>query len=99
MLPPNAKMAMGREAARKSVSDLLALPGMTIKWAPTKVSVAQASDSDYLVSAYSLDYKDAAGKAQSDHGKLLEVWKKQPDGSWLCAADTWNSDVSVGPGS
>ena len=99
VLPPNAKMAMGREAARKSVSDLLALPGMTIKWAPTKVSVAQAGDSAFLVGAYSLDYKDAAGKPQSDHGKLLEVWKKQPDGSWLCAADTWNSDVPVGPGS
>ena len=98
VLPPNAKIAMSRDAARKSVSDLLSLPGLTIKWAPTKVSVAMAGDSAYLVGAYSLDYKDAAGKPQSDHGKLLEVWKKQPDGSWLCAADTWNSDVPMEPG-
>jgi ketosteroid isomerase-like protein len=97
VLPPNDKIAMGREAARKSVSDLLALPGFTIKWAPTKVSVAQGGDSAYLVGAYSLDYKDAAGKPQSDHGKMLEVWKKQPDGSWLCVADMWNSDVAAGP--
>src|SRR6266702_2067927 len=33
------------------------------------------------------------GKASSDRGKYLAVWKKQADGSWKAEADTWNSDL------
>jgi ketosteroid isomerase-like protein len=29
-----------------------------------------------------------------DHGKYLNVWQKQSDGSWKLRADTWNSDVN-----
>jgi ketosteroid isomerase-like protein len=64
VLPPNDKMANGREG-----------------------------DIAYLIGAYSLKFNDAAGKPQTDQGKLLEVWKKQPDATWKCSADTWNSDL------
>jgi ketosteroid isomerase-like protein len=36
--------------------------------------------------------KDSKGKAV-DSGKLVEVWKKQPDGKWKCVVDTYNSDL------
>jgi ketosteroid isomerase-like protein len=29
-----------------------------------------------------------------DHGKYLNVWQKQSDGSLKLRADTWNSDVN-----
>ncbi|UCC48306.1 MAG: DUF4440 domain-containing protein [Gemmatimonadota bacterium] len=29
----------------------------------------------------------------TDNGKFVEVWKKQPDGSWLMTVDIWNSDL------
>jgi uncharacterized protein (TIGR02246 family) len=29
-----------------------------------------------------------------DHGKYLNIWQKQSDGSWKLRADTWNSDVN-----
>jgi len=32
-----------------------------------------------------------------DSGKILEVWRKQPDGGWKCAADTWSSDLPASP--
>jgi ketosteroid isomerase-like protein len=32
--------------------------------------------------------------AMNDHGKYLNVWQKQNDGSWKLKADTWNSDVN-----
>ena len=30
----------------------------------------------------------------TDHGKYMNVWQKQSDGSWKLKADTWNSDVN-----
>jgi len=38
---------------------------------------------------------DASGKPINDRGKYLEVWEKQADGNWKCAADTWNSDLAA----
>jgi uncharacterized protein (TIGR02246 family) len=29
-----------------------------------------------------------------DHGKYVNIWQKQSDGSWKLKADTWNSDVN-----
>lgn len=28
-----------------------------------------------------------------DAGKMLEIWRRQPDGRWLLARDIWNSDI------
>jgi len=93
VLPPNDAVANGKEAARKSVAGLLALPNLAIVWQPTKVEVAKSGDIAYVVGVYDISYRDATGKTASDHGKLLEVWKKQVGGDWKCSVDTWNSDL------
>jgi ketosteroid isomerase-like protein len=93
VLPPNDAVANGRESARKSVAELLALPGLSISWKPTKVVVGRSGDIAYLIGTYSLSFKDAGGKPLTDQGKLLEIWEKQSDGTWKCSADTWNSDL------
>ena len=97
VLPPNDKVANGRENARKSVGDLLSLPGLSITWQPTNVVVARSGDIAYLTGTYSIAFKDANGASTADQGKLLEVWTKQSDGKWLCSADTWNSDLPASP--
>jgi ketosteroid isomerase-like protein len=97
VLPPNDKVANGRESARKSVDDLLSLPALSITWQPTNVAVAHSGDLAYLTGAYSIAFKGANGEPLTDQGKLLEVWKKQPDGKWLCSADIWNSDLPASP--
>jgi ketosteroid isomerase-like protein len=97
VLPPNEEVAMGRESARKSVAELLALPGLAISWKPTKVIVARSGDIAYLIGAYSLSFRDSGGRPLTDHGKLLEIWERQSDGTWKCSADTWNSDLPPSP--
>jgi uncharacterized protein (TIGR02246 family) len=97
VLPPNDKVANGREGARKSVADLLSLPALSITWQPTNVAVARSGDLAYLTGAYSISFKGDNGEPLTDQGKLLEVWKKQPDGKWLCTADIWNSDLPASP--
>jgi uncharacterized protein (TIGR02246 family) len=93
VLPPNDKPATSKNDIRKAVGDLLGLPELSITWSPTKVEVARAGDIAYLYGAYEVSWKDPDGKQAVDRGKNVEIWKKQADGSWRCAVDTWNSDL------
>jgi uncharacterized protein (TIGR02246 family) len=96
VLPPNEPVANSREAIRKSVIELLTLPGLPIDWKPTKVEVARSGELAYLYGAYNLG-RDEGGKRATDKGKNVEIWKKQPSGRWKCIVDAWNSDLSPTP--
>jgi ketosteroid isomerase-like protein len=93
VLPPNDKTTSDKESIEKAVGDLLTLQDLTIGWQPAKVEVARSGDLAYARGTYDLTFKDAKGNPVKDHGKYLEVWKKQPDGGWKCIVDTWNSDL------
>lgn len=95
LLPPNDKTTIGREAARKSISELLSLPHLVISWNTTKSDVS--GDLGYLVGAYTLAFDGPNGTRINDTGKTLSIWKRQADGSWKCVADTWSSDAPATP--
>jgi ketosteroid isomerase-like protein len=97
VMPPNAASATTREAIRKVWQDLLASPGLVIRWKTTKVEVAKSGDLACLSGTYDLTMNDPSGKPVNDHGKYVEVWEKQPDGKWKCGSDIWNSDFPVTP--
>jgi ketosteroid isomerase-like protein len=92
VMAPGVQIARDRELVRQTVTSLLALPHLSIAWHPVKVEVAASGDLAYLIGAYDLSYDDARAARVSDQGKLLEIWRKQSDGSWKCIVDTWNSD-------
>jgi ketosteroid isomerase-like protein len=92
VMAPNVQLASDHEHVRQAVADLLALPHLSIAWHPIKVEVARSDDLAYLIGAYELGYDDGRGSRVSDRGKLLEIWRRQPDGGWKCIVDTWNSD-------
>ena len=94
LLPPNEPIATTKEAIRAMWAGLLA-PGTVISWEPTKVEVAKSGDLAYLVGTYKLSMKGPDGKPMDDHGKMVEVWKKQPNKQWKCVADIFNSDVAM----
>lgn len=97
VLPPNDKMATSKDAIRKTITDLLALPGLSVSWQTTKAEAARSGDLAYTYGTYELTSNDAKGRPASDHGKYSEVWKKQADGSWKCIVDMWSSDLPVAP--
>jgi ketosteroid isomerase-like protein len=49
----------------------------------------------WVSGTYELTMNDASGKPINDRGKYLEVWEKQTDGNWKCAADMWDSDLTA----
>ena len=92
-LPPNEPMAVGTDAVRKTIGAFLATPGLKVTWKTTKVEAAKSGDVGYSYGTYEMTFSDAKGKPAADRGKYLEVWKKQPDGSWKCTADMFSSDL------
>jgi ketosteroid isomerase-like protein len=97
ILPPNEPMATGKENVRKSIAGLLSLPDLSLTWQAQKVEAAQSGDIGYLYGTYDMKASDGKGKPITDKGKILEIWKKQADGSWKCIVDTWNSDLPAPP--
>ena len=94
LLPPNAPIADNKQAIRASWASLLA-PGTSVSWEATRVEVSRSSDLAYTQGTYQAKFKDAQGKPVSDHGKYVEVWKKQADGKWKVVSDIYNSDVAA----
>ncbi|HEY4639267.1 MAG TPA: DUF4440 domain-containing protein, partial [Candidatus Udaeobacter sp.] len=66
-----------------------------ITWKPTRVQLAKLGDIGWVSGTYELTMNDASGKRINDRGKYLEVWEKQKDGNWKCAAEMWNSDLAA----
>jgi len=93
ILPPNEPMVQGKEEIRKLLSQLTADPSFTHSVEPIKVQVSRAGDLAYLVGVVELRWNDPKGKPVTDRAKELEVWKKQPDGTWKHALSMFNSDL------
>jgi ketosteroid isomerase-like protein len=95
VLPPNATSAATKETIRNGWKAMFASPGFVISWQPTRVQVGKAGEMAWVSGTYELTMNDASGKPINDRGKYLEVWEKQTDGNWKCAADMWNSDLAA----
>lgn len=94
VMPPNAERATSKEAIRKIWKDMLTDAELT--WKATKVEVAKSGDIGFIIGTYEVAMNDVVtGKPVNDRGKYLEVWEKQTDGSWKCAADMFSSDIPV----
>jgi uncharacterized protein (TIGR02246 family) len=94
LLAPNAPIATGKQAIRAVWTSLLN-PDAAVTWQVTKAEVARSGELGYVMGVYQITAKTPKGKPQEDHGKLVEVWKKQADGKWKVAADIFNSDVAA----
>jgi ketosteroid isomerase-like protein len=95
VFPPNATSAATKEAIRNGWKEMFASPGFVISWRPTKVQVGKSGEMAWVSGTYESTMNDASGKPANDRGKYLEVWEKQTDGNWKCAADMWNSDLAA----
>lgn len=91
--PPNAPMAVGREAAQKVWASYFEEPSFKISWKTAHAGVAKGGDWGFTSGTYEATWKGPDGKTMTEKGKYLCNWQKQPDGSWKAAHDMWNSDA------
>lgn len=91
-MPPNQPAVEGRAAIQAWFKAFPPISEFTV----TLVDVDGVGDVAYARGTYTLTIAPA-GKtpAVSDHGKFLEVRRRQADGKWLLTADIFNSDVPL----
>jgi ketosteroid isomerase-like protein len=89
LLAPNAPIARTKDEIRQAWSHVFASipPGAPFNAGATRVEVANSGDLAYVVGFFSVD------NPPIEKGKYLEVWRKQPNGSWKAIVDTFNSDM------
>lgn len=90
--PPGAPLAAGKDAIRKIWTNIVAIPGVNLRWESSKVEVARSGDLAYDTGAYTLTKNDASGKPVTTKGKYVVVWKNQADGKWKVIEDIDNPD-------
>jgi ketosteroid isomerase-like protein len=95
IMPGDARIVSGEKAIREVWAPMLA-PNALVSWQVQQTEVARSGDLGYVRGVYQLVMKSAAGKKTttiSEHGKLLEIWKKPADGQWKCVIDNFSADA------
>lgn len=92
LFPPNASVATGKAAMRALLLPLFTNPGFKEVDRLTKVEVARSGELAYAIGTYETTIHDSKGKPLTERGHYVDIWKKQPDGTWKHTATIWNSD-------
>jgi len=92
VLPPNDKLAKGREAITKAMANMLAVAKITA-FTPHREDLIVSGDYAIETSTFEMTLQPKTGKPVQDKGKFLTVFKKQSDGSYKAIRDIINSDL------
>jgi len=92
LLPPNGPAVQGRAAIRKFFDGF---PKITV-FRQSVVEIEGQGDLAYPRGTYEMTMMPPGAKAAlTGTGKVIAVWRKQPDGSWLVLRVMWNSDLAA----
>jgi ketosteroid isomerase-like protein len=87
-LPPNEPLIEGKKAAGRWLNEF-----PPIKTFETQLAQADGRDDfAWARGVYNMGVEPEPGNSLSMIGKWSLTFRKQPDGSWLMASDTWNHD-------
>ena len=89
-MPPNAPAIQGRAAIRRAFEQLPPISRFSFHL----VHLDGDGTTAYLRGTYTVTVTPPGlPKPIMDAGKVLAVFRKQPNGTWLCVAEAWNSDL------
>ena len=90
-MEPNQPALIGKEAIRSFFQTHF--DQFATKGTDEPVEVEVAGDWAFVRGTYTITQTPkAGGEPIEDSGKWLAIYKRQPDGSWKCYCDIWNSD-------
>lgn len=90
-MPPNAPAIEGREAIREFLESQPPMSAFAFRM----LDLQGDGQIAYMRAAWSVTVTLSDAAEFSDAGKILIVFEKQSDGSWLTVADAWNSDMPL----
>lgn len=94
LVAPGAAPVRGKEALRKYVADAFAIPDFSITWTIDEVQVAKSADLAYATGSNQISLTTPDGKHVVERNHAVEVWRKDPDGTWRCVVDVASPEES-----
>jgi len=91
-LDGNAPAAIGHEAIAALMAKYPA--DLTVDWTPEEAVVADSGELGFTWGHFTAAHHDKQGKLVTEHGKYLDVWRRQKDGAWRWIADIGTGDPS-----
>ena len=88
VLFPNNEAVKGRDAIMAVFSNY----GNDLNVTPALLDINGSSELAYV---YGTVKMETNAKVELDHGKYIEIWKKQKDGKWQVIYDIFNSSVPM----
>jgi len=89
IFPSGGSAITGKAAIRQYVAGAFASPGFSITWNTDKIEVSSSGDLAYSTGTNHITFNNFVAD-----NRAVEIWKKQPDGSWKCIVDM----MSTAPG-
>lgn len=87
-LPPGQRPIRGKDNIYQQMQT--SAGSYTMSWEPRESDVAASGDLGYTWGIYKITVKNKNGRDTEIHGKYLNIWKKQPDGTWKVLVDIGN---------
>jgi ketosteroid isomerase-like protein len=81
-----------REELMKAVSGLTTDPGFKEHWGWSRVEISSDGRLAYLLGTTERTTTDAGGHVVTTHARVVNVWRKEPDGVWRCILDVFVDD-------
>jgi ketosteroid isomerase-like protein len=78
-----------REELMKAVSGLTNDPGFKEHWGWSRVEISSDGKLAYLLGTTERTTTDAGGHVVTTHARVVNVWRKEPDGVWRCILDVF----------
>jgi ketosteroid isomerase-like protein len=91
VLMPNTPPVQGRAAIQATMASFPPISAFKAEI----VDMDGRGDLAYVRGNYSMTMNPPGAPAMTDKGKYVEVWKKQPDGTWKVSCDSWSSDLPM----
>jgi ketosteroid isomerase-like protein len=91
VLPPDLPPVQGKEALREYVLGSLEVPGFSITWSSDDAVLSPDGNLACLVGTNTVTVNAPDGHPMTIKGRVVTIWRKDPDGEWRCAVDIWNS--------
>lgn len=83
----------GRQAIGEFLQRMFLLPGLETRFMPERAEVSSSGDLGFTLGTYTSTIPDGSGKAATQSGHYVCVWKKHFDGSWRLAVYTATPDA------
>lgn len=91
VIPPGLPPMIGKAALRQYVEGSLQIPGFRISWTSKDVSFSPDGKLAYMFSTNLVTMNAPGGQPFTTEGRAVTIWRREPDGTWRCAVDIWNS--------